>query len=149
MISLPPLGIASRELSARLSSAVASWLGSTVARQVSSSKADSIWICSPSVGRKSLAVSIISVLTSTPRGCSGLRAPGADSDLGRLQRRPPGECEQMLRELGAAPRRLVDHLGDSRKLRLLGYRARQDLDRAGNDGQDIVEVVGDAAGQLA
>ena len=74
-MSLPPSGMASRALSARLRIAVASWLGSTVARQVSSSNTDSISICSPSVGRSSFAVSMISVLTSVSCGCSGcLRA---------------------------------------------------------------------------
>ena len=55
----------------------------------------------------------------------------------------------MAGQVGAAFGGLVDHLGDRRKLRLVGDRVRQDLDRAGDDRQDVVEVVGDAAGQLA
>ena len=77
---------------------------------------------------------MISVLTSVSRGCSGcLRA----------------NAKQMLGELGAARRGLVDHPGDGRKLRLIGDRLPQDFDRSGDDGQDVVEVVGDAAGELA
>src|SRR3569833_1341530 len=67
--------MASRALSARLRIAVVSWLGSTIATQFSSSNTDSIWICSPSVGRNSFAVSTTSELMSISRGWSGcLRA---------------------------------------------------------------------------
>jgi len=101
-MSLPPCGIASRELSARLRIAVARWLGSTVAKQVSSLNTDSISMCSPSVGRSSLAVSMISVLISTSLGCSGLPARERPEDAGS----------------GPAPRArgLVDHPGDGGKL---------------------------------
>ena len=56
-VSLPPFGIASRALTARLSSAVVSCAGSATACQASSSSIASISICSPSVGRSRFAVS--------------------------------------------------------------------------------------------
>ena len=75
MISLPPSGMASRALRARLRIAVASWLGSTIAGHASSSNTNSISTCSPSVRCSSFAVSMISVLTSVSFGSSGcLRA---------------------------------------------------------------------------
>ena len=114
--------------------AVASWLGSTIAGQLSSSNTDSISICSPSVRRSSLAVSMISVLTSVSCGSQRLLA---------------GEREQMLGQIGAARGRLVDHPGDGGELRLVLDGIGQDLDRPGDDGQDIVEVMRDAAGELA
>ena len=77
---------------------------------------------------------MISVLTSVSRGSQRLLA---------------GEREQMLGEIGAARRGLVDHPRDGGKLRLVLDRVGQDFDRSGDDGQDIVEVVRDAAGELA
>ncbi len=55
----------------------------------------------------------------------------------------------MLGEIGAARGGLVDHPRDGGELRLLLDGVRQNLDRAGNHRQDIVEVVGDATGELA
>ena len=77
---------------------------------------------------------MISELMSISRGCSGcLRAKAS-------------RCW-----VSSAPRAggLVDHLRDRRKLRLLGDRLAEDLDRAGDDGEDVVEVVRHAAGELA
>ena len=133
-ISLPPSGMASRAFSARLRIAVVSWLGSTSAGQASSASCGMISICSPSVGRSSLAAS------SDQR---------IDVDLARLQRLLAGEGEQMLGQLRAALGGIVDQLGDGGELGPVGDRVGQDADRAGDDGQDVVEVVGDAAGQLA
>ena len=134
MMSLPPSGIASRALSARLRSAVASWLGSTIARQISSSNTDSISTCSPSVGRSSFAVSMISVLTSVSRGCSGcLRANASRCWVSSA---PREAASSIIRVMAASCGSSFDRVGE-------------DLDRAGDDGQDIVEVMGDAAGELA
>ena len=55
----------------------------------------------------------------------------------------------MLGEIGAARGGFVDHPRDGGKLRLVLHRVGQDLDRAGDDGQDIVEIMRDAAGELA
>ena len=55
----------------------------------------------------------------------------------------------MLGEIGAARRRLVDHPGDGGELRLALDGIGQDFDRARDHRQDVVEVVRDAAGELA
>ena len=55
----------------------------------------------------------------------------------------------MLGEVGAARRGLVDHPRDGGELRLVLDGVGQDFDRAGDDGEDIVEVMRDAAGELA
>ena len=67
----------------------------------------------------------------------------------RLERLLAGEREQMLGEIGAARRGLVDHPRDGGELRLALDRVGQDFDRPGDHGQDVVEVVRDAAGELA
>ena len=67
----------------------------------------------------------------------------------RLERLLAGERQQMLGEVGAARRGFVDHSRDGGKLRLALDRIGQDFDRSRDHGQDIVEVVRDAAGELA
>src|SRR5690606_36984274 len=57
------------------------------------------------------------------------------------------EGEELLGELGGAPARL-DDLRDELPV-LLGYRAHEDLARAEDDGEEVVEVVGDAADEPA
>src|SRR5579863_6873462 len=54
----------------------------------------------------------------------------------------------MFGQTGAAFGGIVDHPGYRRKLRVFRYGFGENADRAGDDGQDIVEVMGDAAGQL-
>ena len=94
----------------------------------------SIWICSPRVGRSSFAMSVMAALISTLRGCSGcLRANG----------------EQMLDQLGAALGGIVDQARGALQLRLLLQARHQRLGIAGDHRQHVVEVVRDAAGQLA
>jgi hypothetical protein len=72
-----------------------------------------------------------------------------DVGLARLQRLLAGECEQLAGELGAAVGRFADQLGDCRVLRLVFHRVGKDVDCSRDDGQHIVEVMSDAAGQLA
>ena len=79
----------------------------------------------------------------------GLERQRIDVDLARLERLLAGEGEQVLGQLRAALGGVVDQLGDGGELGTVGDRIRQDADRAGDDGQHIVEIVGDAAGQLA
>ncbi len=52
-------------------------------------------------------------------------------------------------EFGAAIGRLADQPGDRHQIGPVGNFLRQDFDGAGDDGQHIVEVMRDAAGQLA
>ena len=79
----------------------------------------------------------------------GFQNQRIDVDLARLQRLLAGEGEQVLGQLRAALRRLVDHPGDRQQLRVMGDGLGQDADGSGDDGEDIVEVVRHAAGQLA
>ena len=115
MMSLPPSGMASRALSARLRIAVASWLGSTIAGHASSSNTDSISTCSPSVA---------------PQQLGGIDDQRVDVGLPRLERLLAGERQQMLGELGAARGGLVDHPRDGGELRLALDGIGQDFDRA-------------------
>ena len=67
----------------------------------------------------------------------------------RFERLLACERQQLLGEVGAARRRFVDHLRDGGELRLALDGVGQDFDRSGDHGQDVVEVVRDAAGELA
>ena len=93
-----------------------------------------IWMCSPRVGRSSLAVSSISALMSISRGCSGCLRAKASRCLVRL-----------------APRSAASSISlrDGSELGLVGDGLAENADGAGDDGQDVVEVVRDAAGELA
>ena len=84
-----------------------------------------------------------------PQQLGGVDDQRIDVDFARLQRLLAGEREEMLGEVGAACGGVVDHPGDGRELRLLFDRVGQDFDGAGDDRQDIVEIVRDAAGELA
>ncbi|MGY4372018.1 hypothetical protein ACVW1A_008083 [Bradyrhizobium sp. LB1.3] len=90
-------------------------------------------ICSPRVGCRSFAASSVR---------------GVDVDFARLERLLAGEGEQMLGQLRAAFGGIVDQLGDGGEFGTVSDRIRQNADRAGDDGQHIVEVVRDTAGQL-
>ena len=79
----------------------------------------------------------------------GLDDQRVDVDLDRLQRLPARKCQQVLGELRAALGGIVDQLGDRGEFGLIGHRLGQNADGAGDDRQDVVEVVGDAAGELA
>ena len=72
-----------------------------------------------------------------------------DVDIARLQRLAAGEGEQMLDQLAAAFRRLVDQLGGLLQPRLVLEARDQRFGGAGDHGQHVVEVVRDAAGEFA
>ena len=59
-----------------------------------------------------------------PQQLRGSMHQRVDVGLARLQRLLAREGEQMLGQLGAARRRLVDHPGDGGKLRLVGDALR-------------------------
>ena len=77
---------------------------------------------------------MISVLTSVSLGSSGCLRANASRCWVRSAPRDGG---------------LVDHPRDGGELRLVLDGVGQDFDRAGDDGQDIVEIMRDAAGELA
>ena len=72
-----------------------------------------------------------------------------DVGLLRLKWLLAGECQEMLGEIRAARGRIVDHPRDGRKLRLVLHGIGQNLDRAGDDGEEVIEIMRDAAGELA
>ena len=74
---------------------------------------------------------------------------GVDVDLGRLQRLLARKGEQARGQGGAAVGRLADQLGDGRKRRVVLHGVGEDLDRARDHGEHVVEFVRDAAGELA
>jgi len=67
----------------------------------------------------------------------------------KFERLLAGERQEMLGEVRATRGGLVDHPRDRRELRLAPDGVGQDFDRSGDDGEDIVEIVRDAAGELA
>jgi hypothetical protein len=83
-----------------------------------------------------------------PQQLDGLADQRIDVDLDRVQRLPAGEGEQMARQLRATFGRFVYQFRDGGKLRVLGDGLAQNADGPGDDGQEVVEIVGDAAGQL-
>ena len=74
---------------------------------------------------------------------------GVDLDVARLQRLLARERQQMLDQLGAAFGGIVDQARRALQLRLLLQARHQRLGIARDHGQHVVEVVRDAAGQLA
>ena len=74
---------------------------------------------------------------------------GIDVDIARLQRLAAGKGEQMLDQLAAAFRRLIDQFGRLLQLRLMRKARDQRFGGAGDHRQHVVEVVRDAAGELA
>ena len=115
MMSLPPLGMASRALRARLRIAVASWLGSTIA------------------GHASLFEYRFDLDMLAERSLQQLR--GVDDqriDVGfpGLERLLAGERQQVLGKVRAARCGFVDHPRNGRELRLVLHRVGEDFDRS-------------------
>src|SRR5439155_17562416 len=125
--------MASRAFSARFSKAVVSWLASTKTGGSSSWSIDSISICSPNVWRNSFAASTSNVLTSVLYGCSGC-----------LRAKASKRCVISTPRVAG----FVDELHGRGELRIVGHALGEDFDRAGNHGQHVVEVMGDATGEL-
>ena len=134
--SLPPSGIASRALIARLSSALSSWLGSHSVFHRSSAATMARSIVSPMVRRSRSSSDTTSWLASTLFGTSGWRRAKAKQAM--RQRR------------GAVGRghRRIDIARNVVEPALIEPGLHQ-VERSDDAGQQIVEVVRDAAGQLA
>ena len=134
--SVPPSGIASRALMAMLSSADSSWPGSASTGGQSGAASTSMRTRWSSV-RRSMSVSdCSSAATSTRAGLQHLAAR---------------EREQLAGQLGAAPggaRGRADELLAARCPAAAGSSS-QHLQVALDDGEQVVEVVRDAAGELA
>src|SRR5580704_3646679 len=123
MVSVPPDGMASRALKARLSSASSNSLGSTLTKQ----------------DRRRSPTRISMSPRSEPLG---------KIDHARLQHLPPREGEQLARQAFAALCRLGDGV-EQAYLVVAGNAPAQTLHGAAHDHQQIIEIVGDAAGQLS
>ena len=74
---------------------------------------------------------------------------GADIEHLRLQRLPAGERQQLPGQLGGALHRLGDRVDVAPAPLFRQFAAAQEVGRGADDGQEIVEIVRDAAGQLA
>ncbi len=72
-----------------------------------------------------------------------------DVDFNGLQRLLAGKGQEMLGQVGPAFGGFVDQPGDGGELGLIGDGFLQNADGAGDHGQDVVEVVGYAARELA
>ncbi|MGY3456840.1 hypothetical protein ACVWW5_002290 [Bradyrhizobium sp. LM3.4] len=72
-----------------------------------------------------------------------------DVDLGRLERLLAGKRQQARRQRGTAVGGVADQLGDGRERRIVLHGVGEDLDRARDHGEHVVELVRDAAGELA
>ncbi len=126
--------MASRPLIARLISAVSNCATSASVKQSLSSISTSIWMLLP---------------TSGPISCATFSTCAADVKHLRLQRLAAGEGQQLRGELGGTLDRFGDRI-DIAASALFGEIApAQEIGRGANDGQQIVEVVRDAAGELA
>ena len=133
MVSRPPPGIASRAFTTRLVSADSSCAGSTRTGQRPLAVDSSISMCSPSVRSSSLVMPATRSLRST---CL------------RLQRLAARERQQAAIEIGAAQRRaqrLVDGFG---RVGIPADLLAQQVEIADDDGEQVVEVVRQAAGEL-
>ena len=71
-----------------------------------------------------------------------------DVDVARLRWLAARERKQIRGEVGATGGGFGDQPCDCGKVRPIRNRFRQDFDRSADDGEDVVEVVHDAASQL-
>ena len=135
IVSFPPSGIASRALIARLMMAFSSWFGSASTGHSRGASTASTSIVSPSVR------------------CSNSDMPGIrrlmSTGFGR-KRLPARERKQALRKRCCAVGASEGAIGVSlQMLRILGKLLPQQIEVAAYDLQKIVEVVRNAAGELA
>ena len=132
-VKVPPCGIASRALTAMLTSASSNSATSTSTGQMSAGMSTTN------------AMLPRSELPSMARMAS-IRC--CEIDRHRIERLAAREGQELAREALAAPRRRQDGLDPLQRLRL-GQPAAQHFGVAADDHQEIVEVVRDAAGELA
>ena len=131
---LPPFGIASRALIAILSTALVSLRRIDVQRH-------------RSLFQHGLDLDLLAE-GGAQQFCD-IRYRAVDLDVARPQRLFSREGEQVLDQLGAALGGIVDQARDALQFGLILQARHQRLGIAGDHGQHVVEVVRDAAGQLA
>ena len=133
MLSVPPFGMASRAFTARLRSASSNSLGSTLTAHA--------------LGRDDN----LDLDVAAQRAADHLLdfgQPLGEIDHRRREHLPPRKCEELAGQALAALGGGGDHVEKARLLRL-GHVAPQPLHAPAHDHQQIVEIVRDAAGQLA
>ena len=133
MFSRPSLFMASRLLTARLISAVSNCAISAIAKQLVVGNVD----VDPDPGADQRADQLRHRLDL-----------GADIEDLRLQRLPAGERQQLSGQLGGALHRLGNRVDVAPAALFRQFAAAQEIGRGADDGQQIVEIVRDAAGQL-
>ena len=134
MLSRPSLSMASRLLTARLISAVSNCAMSAIAKQLASEISTSILIRRADEGTNEL------------RHRLDLRADIEDL---RLQRLPAGKRQQLRGQLGGALHCFGNRVDVAPAPFFRQFAAAQEVGRGADDGQEIVEIVRHAAGQLA
>ena len=133
MVSRPSPSMASRLLTARLISAVSNCAMSAIAKQ--------------------FAVRYLDV-DPDPAADEGTDELGHGLDLRadiehlRLQRLPARECQQLSGQLGGALHGFGNRVDVAAAAFLRQFAAAQEVGRGADDGQEIVEIVRHAAGQL-
>ena len=126
--------MASRAFTAMLTSAVSNWLTSASTKQRSQAMSVTIWMREPTMVRSMSATA---------------RTRSAHVEHLGLERLPAREGQQLARELGGAVHRVRDRV-DVAPPPLLGQVGpAQQLGGRADDGEQVVEVVRDAAGELA
>ena len=133
MVSRPSPSMASRPLTARLIRAVSNWAMSAIAKQLLSRYLD---------------------VDPDPAADEGTDELGHGLDLRadiehlRLQRLPAGKCQQLTGQLGSALHGLGNRVDVAPAALFRQFAAAQEVGRGADDGQEIVEIVRHAAGQL-
>ena len=84
-----------------------------------------------------------------PQQLGDIENRAVDVDVARLQRLLAGERQQVLDQLGATIRRLIDQAGGLEEIRPVPKACDQHLGGAGDHRQHVVEIMRDAAGELA
>src|SRR5216117_2992357 len=132
MLSRPPPGMASRALTARFRSTCSSWPGSA--------------LTAPAPGSSDVTSS-----TSSPSSRRSIRSMFATTALRQhlgSEHLPAAEREQLPRELRGPKPRVPDFLGILAARVAGGRVVQQQLGRAQDGREQVVEVVGDAAREL-
>ena len=126
--------MASRAFTAMLTSAVSNWLTSASTKQRSQAISVTIWMREPTMVRS------MSVIAAD--------ALGDVEHLG-LERLPARKGQELARELGGAVHRVGDRVDVAPPALLGQVGPAQEVGRRADDGEQVVEVVRDAAGELA
>ena len=99
--------------------------------------------------RRRLDIDLDAGAERRPQQLDGVEHQRVDVDAARLQRLLARERQQAVGEIGGARHRLIDHRGNVPQRRPVGHAVGEHFDAAGDHRENVVEVVRDAAGELA